>query len=229
MDHGQKRHQPGLYLNPSLTVDVLIFTVVAGALKVLLIKRGAEPFSGLHALPGGFMLTKENSEEAAYRLLNEKAGFLQHPFIEQLYTFDTKGRDPRGPVISIVYMALVEGSHITELMREATFELFNVKKLPGLAFDHNDIISYGVGRLKSKLEYTNSAYSLLPESFTMSALLSIYQAIFGESLDKRNFSRKILSIDMIKETKELLKGGRQRPAKLYTFKEKSIVTLGKFL
>ncbi|MBI3633431.1 MAG: NUDIX hydrolase [Candidatus Vogelbacteria bacterium] len=211
-----------------LTVDTVIFTVDQGDLKVLLTKRSNDPFRGMWALPGGFLQKNEQLGVAAARVLKEKTD-VKNIYLEQLYTFDKKGRDPRGDVITVSYVALapIEGLKSVDLNINEV-QLFSVDKLPKLAFDHKEIIEYAKVRLQYKLEYTNVVYSLLPKEFTLSQLQAVYEAIFGKGLDKRNFLKKYLSLGFLKSTEKLFVGGRQRPAKLYQFTSRKPTSLKKF-
>lgn len=208
----------GLYYSAAITVDVVIFTVEDGELKTLLIKRAYEPDRGSYALPGGFLQVDETIEQAAHRILETKAG-VSGVYTEQLYTFDQPGRDPRGQVISVAFFALVPRSALSfESTDDAQNpELISISKLPALGFDHADIIEYAITRLRSKLEYTNAIYSLLPEKFTLRQLQDGYEAILGRELDKRNFQKKFLSLGLIEPTDEMTSNTRHRPARLYRF------------
>ncbi len=212
-----------------LTVDTVIATVEDGQLKVLLIQRTGEPFAGRPALPGGYLQADEVSEESARRVLADKAG-VQGVYLEQLYTFDAPDRDPRGRVVSVAYFALVPRDRLRIEPGPATQHpsLVPIAELPELAFDHAEIIRYAQGRIQSKLEYTNVVYSLLPASFTLSQLQGTYEAILCRPLDKRNFQKKFLSLDLIETTGEKTSGGQHRPAQLYRFKDTSPAELKKF-
>ena len=217
------------YYKPSVTVDVVLFTIEKGSLKVLTVKRKHEPFKDHPALPGGFLRHEETSADAVKRILKEKAG-LDNIYTEQLYTFDKLDRDPRGPVISIAYFAIAPIEqikiHESDLTESPTF--ISVRPMKNLAFDHKKIIDYALERLMSKLEYTNVSYSLLAPTFTLTELQIIYEAVFDKLLDKRNFRKKFLQLGILEETKKVSKGGRQRPAKLYKFKSKKPQALKKF-
>ena len=209
------------FLNPNIVVDVVLFTIVDGDLKVLLITREGEPFKGFEALPGGYLLAGETTRAAAERVLREKAG-VTDVYVEQLYTFDTPNRDPRGPVFSVTYLALVPPT-IREHAEENTQhpQWFSVKKLPKLGFDHRDIVKYAHERVQGKIEYTTIGFGVLPKLFTLSQVQGVYETILGKPLDKRNFRKKIEQMGFLKETKQVLTGMRQRPAKLYTLGTKS--------
>lgn len=213
----------------SVTTDIIIFTLENSQLKVLLIKRANEPFKNQWALPGGFLFQDEEPEKAALRVLKDKAG-VKDVYIEQLYTFPGSGRDPRGNIITITYFALIPQNTIklnkNEKIQSPTF--FSIKKLPKLAFDHKRIVLYGLGRLKSKLEYTNAVYSLLPKFFTMNELQKAYESILAKKIDKRNFRKKFLQLGLIKSTKKIHYGTRQRPAQMYKFISRKPASLKKF-
>jgi len=206
------------YPKPSVTVDVVLFTFIDGELRVLLIRRKREPFKGRWALPGGFVEENEKLEKAAARELVEETG-LKDIYLEQLYTFGDPGRDPRGWTISVAYFAIVGADmtgrvHAGDDAGDAGW--FNVYQLPPLAFDHDRIVRYALQRLRYKLEYTGLGFLLLPEEFTLSQLQSVYEVVLQESLDKRNFRKKILSMDIIEETGNF-QHGDHRPARLYRF------------
>jgi 8-oxo-dGTP diphosphatase len=207
-------------LAPILTVDVVVFTIEDGILKVLLTRRFKEPFKGAYALPGAFIDPAEKLDEAAKRILKERAGVTGvEIFLEQLYTFDGSGKDPRGSIPTVAYFALVRRDQIIfhpELHRDAM--LIPVKNLPPMAFAHADIVRYASNRLRFKLEYTNAVAALLPTAFTFAELQKAYETIFDRTIDKRNFRKKFLALNLIKETTKMRAGGRHRPARLYVFK-----------
>jgi len=212
-----------------VTTDIVIFTISDEQLKVLLIKRANEPFKDQWALPGGFLFEKEEPDKAVVRILWKKVE-IKDVYLEQLYTFGSSGRDPRGRIITISYFALTPKDKIkivvSDKVQTPTFR--SVKQLPDIAFDHNRIITYALQRLRSKLEYTNVAYSLLPQYFTFNQLQRTYEIILNKKLDKRNFRKKFILLGLIKPTKKVLKGERQRPAKLYQFISRKPTELKKF-
>lgn len=214
------------YVAPTLTVDATIFQISNGVLEVLLLKRPNEPFKGEWALPGGYDAAGETTGDALHRIVEQKTGVdtkKDLAYIEQLYTFDTVDRDPRGHAVSVVYLGC--GRDIT--LREATSHtaFLDVNNLPAIAYDHANIIKYAHERLRSKLTYTNAVSAFLAPRFTLSQLQSAYEIIFGHEFDKRNFRKKFLSLDLIEETDELWRDGAHRPAKLYKFKSKSLQSL----
>lgn len=219
------KNPPVPYLNPSVTTDVVIFTVEDGLLKVLVALRDKEPFKGHLALPGGFLYQSEVTEAAARRILKEKTG-VANVFMEQLCTFDTPGRDPRGPIFSIAYVALIPRKKLAigALSDTQQTSLVPVHKMPALSFDHRDIVRYAVKRLRAKLGYSNIAYSLLPEFFTLTELQTLYEVILGKKLDKRNFRKKILRLGLVRKTGKVYREGRQRPAFLFRFVSRETTT-----
>jgi 8-oxo-dGTP diphosphatase len=208
------------YPHPFVTVDVILFSVINDDLKVLLIKRGKKPYKGLWAIPGGFVKINESLKDAAFRELEEETG-LKEVYLEQLYTFGDVKRDPRGRVITITYFALVDSAKIKPIKKEKEIKdimWHSVYNLEELAFDHKKILKYALERLRYKLEYTGAGFELLPKKFTLSDLQKIYEIILKQKLDKRNFIKKIKSMDILEKTNEFRKGAH-RPAKLYKFKK----------
>ena len=199
-----------------VTVDILIFTIQQGVLKVLLVKRGIAPFIGQFAIPGGFVHEDEDLEQAAIRELKEETG-VSDVYLEQLYSFGDPKRDPRGRVITIAYFALISADRKLKAGSDAAEAAwYSMDDLPRLAFDHSTILDYALERLRNKLEYTTVGFQLLPEKFTLTELQVVYEAILGKKLDKRNFRRKMSVLKILKPLPEYRRGG-QRPAQLYRF------------
>lgn len=199
-----------------VTVDIVIFTIQEGVLKVLLIKRAIPPFLGQCAIPGGFVHEDEDLDQAALRELQEESG-VTDVYLEQLYSFGDPNRDPRGRVITVAYFALISPDR--KLMAgsdAAAAAWYPIDQLPPLAFDHATILNYALQRLRNKLEYTTVGFQLLPEKFTLTELQAVYEAILGKKLDKRNFRRKMSVLGILKPLREHRRGG-QRPAQLYRF------------
>jgi 8-oxo-dGTP diphosphatase len=190
---------------PAVTVDVVVFTLRENRLQVLLVQRGGEPYAGMWALPGGFVQIEETLEEAAYRELTEETG-VNKAYLEQLYTYGDPHRDPRGRVITVAYFALIQA---------------DIDDIPSLAFDHTEILTYAIRRLRYKLEYTAAGFELLPNEFTLTEIQSTYEIILGEKLDKRNFRRRILEANVIEPTAEL-RTGDGRPARLYCYRPEAV-------
>lgn len=195
-------YDPARYERPSVTVDLVIFTLRNRELHVLLVKRRRWPFEGYWALPGGFIEMHESLETAARRELEEETG-VRDVYLEQLYTFGNPGRDPRTRVISVAYFALIRSDRQKLRVSEETTDVrwFAVQEVERpLAFDHGTILNYALSRLRSKLEYTTLAFQLLPEVFSILELKDIYEQILGEKLDKGNFYRKIREADILEQT-----------------------------
>lgn len=205
------------YPHPALTTDVVVFTVREQRLQLLLIRRANPPFQGQWALPGGFLDIDEDIDTCAARELAEETG-LTDLYLEQLYTFGAPGRDPRERVISVAYYALVCSDrvrHAAAASDAAAVAWFAFDALPPLAFDHAQIIAKAHERLVAKLDYSSIALQLLPETFTLSELQAIYETLRNEPLDKRNFRKHMLSLDLIEETGEMKRNGKHRPARAY--------------
>jgi 8-oxo-dGTP diphosphatase len=211
-------YDPSRYERPSVTVDVVIFTLISQELHVLLVQRSRWPFEGFWAIPGGFINMDESLADAARRELEEETG-VRDVYLEQLYTFGDVGRDPRTRVISVAYIALVraDAQKIRASDESTDVRWFPVSTLPEqLAFDHDQVLAYAIGRLRSKLEYTTLAFQLLPEVFSILELKHIYEQILGEELDKGNFYRKIKESELLEETPHT-REGRGRPTRLWRF------------
>jgi len=209
-----------VYQKPSVTVDIIVFTINNNDLKILLIKRGLDPFKNIWAIPGGFARIDESLELAAKRELEEETG-VKEVYLEQLYTFGDVNRDPRGRVITVSYMALVKSDeiHLNAQTDATDAKWFSISKIPKLAFDHNKILEYALKRLKWKFEYTTVAFSLLPEKFTLTQLQELYETVFQKKLDKRNFRKKILSLNILEE-EEIMTEVSHRPPQLYSLKKR---------
>lgn len=211
---------------PSLTVDCVVFGLDDQALKVMLIERGVPPFEGQWALPGGFVRLDESLETAALRELQEETGIAQ-VFLEQLYTFGDVGRDPRDRVITVSYYALINLSehHIQATTDANAAAWFSAANPPKLAFDHDRILAVALARLKGKLRYEPIGFELLPTKFTLTQLQRLYEIVLGQSLDKRNFRKKILSMDLLIPLDETEIDVRHRAARLYQFDEQRYLDL----
>lgn len=219
-----KQYDASKFDRPSVTVDLVIFTAIDDDLKVLLVRRGQQPYTGSWALPGGFVRMEESLEEAAARELEEETGVkAKNVYLEQLYTFGDPQRDPRTRVITVAYFALVDSSkikpNVTGEEDISDVQWLSVHNPPKkMAFDHKNILSYALKRLRNKLEYTAVGLELLPDLFTLTELQNLYETILGEDLDKRNFRKKALSMGALEESGTYRKGGH-RPAMQYRFRK----------
>lgn len=216
------------YVAPTLTVDAVIFQITNGVLEVLLMKRPNEPFKGEWALPGGYNAEGETTTKALHRIVEQKTGVnidTDLRYIEQLYTFDTIDRDPRGHAVSVTYMGC--GREVVLRDAGAHVAFLDVDNLPDLAYDHANIIAYARERLVAKMTYTNAVSAFLEKRFTLTQLQSAYEIIVGREFDKRNFRKKFLSLNLIHETDELWRDGAHRPAKLYEFNSQTLESLSR--
>ncbi len=216
------------YVPPILTVDAVIFQIANGSLEVLLLKRPRDPFKGEWALPGGYNARCETTTEALHRVVKQKTGVDVHAdlsYIEQLYTFDNVGRDPRGHAVSVTYMGC--GKDIVVPGTGSSAKFVPVNALPELAYDHAEIIAYARERLVAKLTYTNAIQAFLEKRFTLTQLQTAYEIIFDREFDKRNFRKKFLRLGLIHETDELWREGAHRPAKLYEFNSSTLESLAR--
>lgn len=219
MEENAATYDASRYERPSVTVDVVIFTLLNRELHVLLVLRRRWPYEGYWAIPGGFITMDESLEQAARRELEEETG-VRDVYLEQLYTFGDPQRDPRTRVISVAYIAIVPADDQELRVSDESSDVrwFPVRTRPApLAFDHDLILNYALSRLRSKLEYTTLAFQLLPEVFSILELKHIYEQILGEKLDKGNFYRKIKEAGILEET-SLIREGRGRPTRLWRFR-----------
>ena len=192
------------YPRGALTVDCTVFGLDDDELKVMLIQRDQAPFEGAWALPGGFVRLDETLEEAALRELTEETN-LSRVYLEQLHAFSRVDRDPRERVVSVAFYALVKMSdHRVQAATDARQAAwFSVHDVPTLAFDHDEILQMAVERLRDKLRKQPIGFELLPKKFTLTQLQKLYEVVLERQLDKRNFRKKILSMDMLIELDEV--------------------------
>ncbi len=205
--------------NIKIAVDAIVFGYSENALNVLLIKQKFGALKNKWALAGGFVKDNETLNEAVNRELIEETG-IKVSYLEQLYTFgDDLNRDPRFRVVSVAYFALVNS---TQLKVQAATDAedakwFSIKNLPPLAFDHHTILQTAYKRLQSKLTYQPIGFDLLSTEFLFSQLENLYSTILEKEIDRRNFRKKILSLEIIEETAKFGSKKNGRPAKLFKF------------
>ena len=200
-----------------LAVDCIIFGFDGKEMKALLIKRGFEPEKGKWSLMGGFVNQDENVNDAAARILKELTG-LTNIYMEQLYCFGDTNRDPAGRVVSVAYFALINIADYNEqLTSNHEARWFPLNKIPALIFDHKQMVQKGKETLVEKVANHPIGFELLPPKFTLSQLQNLYEAIYETPLDKRNFTRKILSINVLLKLKEKEKESSRKGAFYYVF------------
>jgi 8-oxo-dGTP diphosphatase len=206
------------FFKSAFSVDNVIFGFDGGDLKVLLIQRGAPPFKGQWALPGDLVYPNENLETAAERVLEQLTG-LKGMYLEQVKAFGAVNRHPLGRVITIAFYSLVKTKDYVPM--PASFaqvaSWHNIHHLEKLAFDHNEILTNCLTQLKYRVRMAPIGFELLPPKFTLTELQQLYESILETELDKRNFRKKILSMNLLEELDETQAGVSHRPAKLYQF------------
>ncbi|WP_117590869.1 NUDIX hydrolase [Flavobacterium subsaxonicum] len=201
-----------------LAVDCIIFGFDKKNLKILLIKRDFEPEKGHWSLMGGFLKTDENLDEAATRVLNHLTG-LDNVYMEQLRSYSALDRDPVERTVSVSYYALINIEEHSTLNESFSAKWFNIEDKPDLIFDHNLMVKNAMSRLRYRASTKPIGFELLPEKFTMKQLQTLYEAILGETLDKRNFINKINGLDILIKTEEKDMGSSRKGSYFYTFDE----------
>lgn len=199
-----------------LAVDCIVFGFDGLNLKVLLIKRGFEPEKDKWSLMGGFVGNNEDPNQAANRVLNQLTG-LEGIYLEQLQVFGNPNRDPIERTISVSYFALIDiHKYEKQLSDNYHPEWFLIKDIPNLIFDHHEMINQAKKRLRYKAALHPILFELLPHKFTIPQLLSLYEGIYDTQFDKRNFSRKLLSTDLLVKLKDKDKDSSKKGAFYYT-------------
>jgi 8-oxo-dGTP diphosphatase len=208
------------YPHPAVATDCVIFGFDGIKLHVLLIERGAEPYKGMWAFPGGFLKMEEDAEQGALRELKEETN-LTAKYIEQFYTFSDPHRDPRERIISIAYYALVKIQEVKGGDDAAKAQWFAIDEIPCLAFDHDRILRKAMEKLRERIHFQPIGFELLPEKFTLKELQMLYEAILGVQFDRRNFAKKMLHFELLNQLDETVWPTPKREAFLYSFnKEK---------
>jgi 8-oxo-dGTP diphosphatase len=210
------RSQKGILV----AVDCIIFGFDGYRLQALLIKRGFEPRKGKWSLMGGFVEPNESTDVAATRILTQLTG-MKNIYMEQLYCFSNVNRDSAGRVISIAYFALINIADYNEqLQQDHEAKWFTMDKIPKLVFDHKEMLEKAKKRLQEKVVNHPIGFELLPEKFTLPQLQNLYEAIYEQPLDKRNFTRKILSLKILSKLLEKEKENSRKGAFYFVFDKK---------
>ncbi len=210
-----------------LAVDCIIFGFDGSRLKALLVKRNLEPGLGKWSLMGGFVKKTESVKEAATRVLNLLTG-LTDVYMEELGCFGNVNRDPGGRVVSIAFFALIKINDYSEsLMKEHHSKWFELDHLPALIFDHGEMIRQAKEKLKEKVSAHPAGFTLLPRKFTLQQLQGLYEAIYEKQMDKRNFTRRILELGILKKLDEKEKESSRKGAFLFVFEKNKYEKLAK--
>lgn len=203
-----------------VAVDCIIFGFDEEELKLLVIKRDFQPERGKWSLMGGFLRRDETLDMAADRVLHELTG-LHDVYMEQVNAFSAIDRDPAARTISVAYCALINiAAHSTELTKKYSATWFSISEVPKLIYDHDEMVKCAIEQLRYKTSTEPIGFELLPEKFTMRQLQKLYETILDEELDKRNFTRKINSLDVLVKLKEKDKGSSRKGSFLYRFDQK---------
>lgn len=217
-------------INPKfyVSVDCIIFGFDEGELKLLLLKRNFEPARGEWSLTGGFVQENESVDAAAKRVLRELTG-LENVYMEQVGTYGNISRDPGERVISIAYYALINvNEYDRELVEQHNAYWINIDEIPELIFDHPEMIAHARELIKHQASDQPIGFNLLPELFTLTQMQSLYEAIYGEQMDKRNFRKRVATMDFIEKTDLIDKTNSKRGAFLYKFNDKAYRKDSKF-
>lgn len=204
------------YPRAAMTADSVIFGFDGQNLKILLIRRGIEPFKGKWALPGGFLRMDETIEQCALRELKEETSFEQ-AYMEQFGVFSDIDRDPRGRIITTAFYALVRRQEVIGGDDAAEARWFGLDEIPNLAFDHDRILRVAMQRLREDLHFRPIGFELLPQQFTMPQLQRLYESILLIRFDRRNFTKKMLASGIIETTGEKEESHSHRSASFYRF------------
>ena len=203
-----------------IAVDCVIFGFDGKDLKILLIKRGFEPEKGNWSLMGGFVHSDESCENAAARILKELTG-LEDVYMEQMHTFSGPGRDPIERTLSIAFFTLIDiNRYQTRISAHYHAEWFPLQKNPDLIFDHSNIVEMARKKLRYKAALHPILFELLPNKFTLPQLQTLYEGVYGAMIDKRNFSRKVLSTQLLVKQKDKEKESSKRGAFYYKLNKK---------
>ena len=209
-----------LYKDQGIHVITAIFTVELGVTKVLLVKRKNEPYKGDWILTGGALYNNEDLEQGAKREIFEKTGITDIE-IEQFKSFGKVNRSPVRRMVAVAYIGVIDSSRVKilrETINTSNADWFPIDKIPGLGFDHEEILKEALLYLQSKIVSTDILKSLFPNEFTIPEIQKTYEAILNKKFDRRNFRKKLLSLDLIEDTNKTGKFEGKKPAKLYKFK-----------
>ena len=211
-----------LYKNQGIHVITAIFTVEQGVTKVLLVKRKNEPYKGDWILTGGALYNNEDLETGARREIFEKTG-IENIEIEQFKAFGKVDRAPMMRMGAIGYIGVIDSTRVKvlrETINTSNADWFPIDKIPGLGFDHEEILQEALVYLQSKIISTDILKVLFPNEFTIPEIQKTYEAILNKKFDRRNFRKKLLNLNLIEDTKRTGKFEGKKPAKLYKFRKR---------
>lgn len=208
-----------LYKNQGIHSIGCIFTVDEGIIKVLLLKKNDDPYKGKWLLLGGSVYNNEDTDTALKREIKEKLN-LDYTYIEQFHTFSSPERSQDMRMVAVSYIGLTDIKKINQLEISSEYEFFRIDKLPKLAYDHLEILTAGIEALKHRMIKSTIANLFMPDEFTLPELQRVYECILGKGLDRRNFRRKLLSLDIIETTSKNIKNSNG--AIFYQFKNEDI-------
>lgn len=204
-----------------VAVDSIIFGFDGFDYKILLIQRGFAPEKEKWSLMGGFVQRNESVDEAANRILKQLTG-LEDVYLEQLHVFSNPNRDPIERVIAVAYVALIDiQKYQQQINDDFHARWFLIKELPKLIFDHEEMVKIALERLRFKAAFHPVLFELLPAKFTLPQLQAMYEGLFDTKIDKRNFSRKVLSTNLLKKEKDKDKSSSKKGAFYYSLDEKN--------
>ncbi len=208
----------------AMAVDAVVFSIIEGKLVTLVGSvSSTSAYRGQEAFIGGLIKESENADQALARILKEKAA-VTPVYSEQLYTFSAVNRDKRNRVVSVAYIAFVRPTN-AEWYKHDNAHFVPVQELKKLGYDHDDILIAAIARLKGKLTYTSIAQFLLPTQFTLTELQNVYEIILNREIDKRNFRKKIIALDIVRDIGRVQEGVQNRPAALYEFISPKLIEL----
>lgn len=203
-----------------ISVDCIIFGVYEGELSLLLLKRNFEPAMGEWSLMGGFVQENESVDDAAKRVLTNLTG-LDNVYMEQVETFGAVNRDPGERVISVAYYALINtNDYNRKLVKKHNAFWVNINEIPPLIFDHQQMVEKARELMKQKVAVEPIGFNLLPKLFTLTQLQTLYEAIYGETMDKRNFRKRVTDMDFVEKTDQIDKIHSKRGAALFKFNKR---------
>jgi 8-oxo-dGTP diphosphatase len=211
------------HARPKVAVDIVLFAREENRLKTFLVPIATGPVREKWAFPGGLVRVNELLDDAARRELLTFTG-LRDAYLEQLFTFGDPSRDPNSHVVSVAYMALTPDPKRISAADMTRGRWFEHSRLPPLAYDHGLMADYAIRRLRAKLEYTNIAFTLLPDEFTFAELEQLYSLILEREIDRRNFRRRIMAAKILRQSPNQRRGPH-RPARLYGFAQHSLQTI----